>query len=209
MPGFIPAAGAVRVALEFRLGSHSAFNVINVNKGSAATPADLVAIAAVFQNWWNTQLRTYVSDQVVFISATLTALDAPGSPFLVAPNTGPASGALGFNAMPPNVALAISFTCGVSGRSYRGRAYMFGLVTVITQNAGVIDPGNIANIRAIWVALYNALITAGFPLCIASFYSGKDLAGNKIPRAAAVLTNVTSVTVKARFDTQRRRLPRE
>lgn len=209
MAGFIPAANVVRVALRFSVAGNDAFNILHINNGSPATSGNLTTIAGIFQTWWSSTYRFYVSDQCNFIGATLTALDSPGSPFLVYSNSGTLSGDLHFAALPPQVTVAVSFATGLSGRSYRGRAYMIGLCVALGMTGGVLGVGPQTDIRALWENLRSALASAGKPLCIASFYSGIDSDGKKIPRASAVVTNVSAVAVHPRIDTQRRRLPKE
>jgi hypothetical protein len=204
----LPAAPlTVRVLMKYQTEGLPMANVSYVLCPSAASAADLTTIAGVFQAWWTTEHRTALSVSTTWIGADLTALDAPGSPFLTYNNSGPGTGVFSGGCYPPNVSLAISLKTGLSGRSFRGRLYMPGVSTVAPIVGGLHIPASIAFWQPLYDALRTRLITAGFHWCVTSFYSGMTPTHERIPRAVAVSTPVTAVQIGRRSDSQRGRLP--
>ena len=195
--------------MRFSTGGLEAYNIYNVLCAHPATSADLASIAGVFQAWWNTQLRGSTASTTSWLSADLTALDSPGSPFLAYNNSGILTGNNGASTLPPQVTLAISMRTGLSGRSFRGRVYMVGLSNLDTGAGGLISTAKAAGLSAVWNNLRTSLVTAGFQLCVLSLYSGKDPSGHKKPRIVGLPTPVTAIVCGLRVDTQRRRLPVE
>jgi hypothetical protein len=182
-------------------------NVHNVLCPAPATPGDLTAIAAVFQAWWTSELRTGLSVATSWLGADLTALDSSGSPFLAYNNSGPITGSFSGGIYPPNVSLAVSLRTGLSGRSFRGRLYMPGVSTVAPISGGFHIPASIAFWQPLYDALRTRLITAGYHWCVVSYYSGMTSAHEKIPRAVGIATPITAVVIGRRSDSMRSRLP--
>lgn len=200
---------AVRCAMRYTVQGLEAFNILHVVYPAPATPANLVALAAVFQSWWNATKRPTVASSVQWNGVTLTALDGPGAPYLDYPATPLTSGTNTGAPWPPQITVAVSLRTGLSGRSYRGRIYLVGFNNTNVLTAGVMLPATVAGIQTVYNALRSAIITHGAQLCVVSLFSGVDGSGNKIPRAVGIATPVSTIIVGNRIDTQRRRLPVE
>ena len=195
--------------MRFTQAGLEAYNILNVLCPTAATSADLTAIAGVLQTWWNGTLRPSVPTTLSWQGADLTAMDSPGSPFLAYNNSGTLAGSGVGGLYPPQVTVCVSLRTGLSGRSYRGRLYFIGLGTGNVITGGLITQATATALANNFNTLRTAMVTAGYALCVLSLYSGKDSNGKKIPRAAGIATPVTTIAVGLRVDTQRRRLPVE
>jgi hypothetical protein len=95
--------------------------------------------------------------------------------------------------LPPSVCQVVTLRTATRGRSYRGRVYQ-GPWTEPGNVAGAPVAATTANIAIQWTRLITtALPGSGVSLVVASYH-------------LALATDVTSVTVDSRWDTQRRRL---
>lgn len=198
---------AVKVAMRYLVDGLPMYNVLNVLCPGPASPADLTAIAGVFQAWWNAELRPSLSGAQQWLGADLYALDGPGSPVLVYNNSGVLTGSLAGGVYPPNVSICVSFKTGLSGRSYRGRLYMPGMPNVAPVSGGFTDAGSVAFWLPRFDAIRTRLVAAGYQLCIVSLYSGTNPDGSKHERPVGIATPVITVSMDRRVDSQRRRLP--
>ncbi len=87
----------------------------------------------------------------------------------------------------------------LSGRAYRGRSYVGGIAATM-----IADPTHLTTThQALWVAAFEDLIdslnTATYVLVVVS----KILAG--VLRLVAIVTEITSIVVDTKLDSQRRR----
>lgn len=205
----IPLPNGIRCAMRYSQAGLEAYNILNVLGSAPATSGNLVTVAGVFQTWWNTQWRSSMSSSVSWLGVDLTALDSAGSPFLAYTNTGTLAGGGGAGLYPPQVAIVASLKTGLSGRSFHGRIYVFGFDTTNAITAGLVSGAFVTAIVGKLNTLRTSLATAGFPMCVASYYSGVTAGGDKIPRAVGVATVVNNIVMGNRVDSQRRRLPVE
>jgi hypothetical protein len=179
-------------------------NVYHVKKidGTAPDPDD---IADVFAAWEAAEGNDNRSEQMALnkikvrdmTTATGAGIERDIIPDIVGQHTNPL--------LPSNVTAAIKWGTGQMGRSKRGRTYHIGLAE-FSVNLDVLVDGVRTGLHANYTALLTRLATAGYNLVVASFYSGVDADGKPIPRAAAVVTPITTVTVDPIIDSQRRRL---
>lgn len=192
-------------------GSNRVENVYHVQMPNAPTAGDLTAIFNVFDNWERNTARLHRINLTSWVAYSLTSIHAAGQPFL-AGSVLPAAvgGALNGQGY-PSVTVAIKFATGLSGRSYRGRAYWIGLPVNEVDTNGLIVASRVTAIIAAYNTLKAALTTAGYTLVVCSKYSGVDYSTGRrkaIPRATGLNTPVTSITADNYVDSQRRRLIR-
>jgi len=181
-------------------------NVYHVDAGHPATASDLVDILDVFDDWDNTWHRTQRVSNCALTLQVATALDGSGAPFLERPLTPARAGAIGGGeAFPSQVTVAVKLSTGLAGRSFRGRSFFCGLARAATSG-DALNPANITAIVNIYDALRTTLAAAGFPLVVASKYSGVDVNGRPIPRVVGIMTPIITVSCEGYIDTQRRRL---
>lgn len=200
---FIPAPNCASVELIYTQNAITAENIFNVRKASPFTSADLVTLRNVIDAWDNNNWKNGRATNVFLQRIRIRALDTNASPIedylLPVPRGGTSGGA----AVPSNVTYCIKMSTGFTGRSQRGRIYIFGL----TQ--GCVDVNNstfLASCRSSYIGFLNALMatlnTNGFTLVVLSYMSN----GNW--RAVAQATPVTSfIGVDLNVDSMRRRLP--
>lgn len=197
---FIPLPLGIRVAVEFIKDGSLVVNVHHVTTALPITTVNLTALAMVFRNWWTTTGKAQANAGTALSRVVVTDVSvASGLQVISAPGL-PEAGTIAGVDTPSNVALALSWRTGYSGRSFRGRTY-FAPLQAGDVATNYVSVSRVASIQAAYATLRTNLATAGYPLVIASFYN------NGAPRAAGVATPVTELIVNTRVDTQRRRLP--
>jgi len=204
---FIPAANTARIEMVFSQGGQIVENVYHVEFASAPDPTMLIDMAEVFKNWWNTNVQPYAANTLSLNVIKARDLTTEAGSAIEYTTGLPISGASAVQPLPNGSTLAIKWTTGLAGRSFRGRTYHLGLVT-----SELVDPNHISSgFQTTLAGAYQALITAvegtTNNLVVASFYHGVDSLGKPIPRAAAVLTVIDNAVVNSTLDSQRRRLP--
>lgn len=204
---FIPAENTARIELVYSQGGQIVENVYHVEFGFVPAPTDLEDMATVFKDWWNTNLQPYVANTVSLnvIKARDLTTDSGSA---IEYTTGlPILGASAVQPLPNGSTLAIKWTTGLAGRSFRGRTYHIGLVTSELADPNHISTGFQTTLANAYQALISAVEGTGNNLVVASFYHGVDTAGKPIPRSTAVLTIIDNAVVNTTIDSQRRRLP--
>lgn len=96
-------------------------------------------------------------------------------------------------AIPAQVCMVATLRTGTRGRSFRGRCYQGPLTAAAVGSTGRPSAAGATAIAVQWLAFLTALGGTGVSLVVASY-------------TLATATNVATVTVDTRFDTQRRRL---
>lgn len=199
---FVPTPNGVEVVVNQVYLGEPLVNVFNV---SAVTPGDgftLANVANIFIDVWQDYILPNVSDQLTLLNVVAKDISIADGGASTQVATGSVTGQQNSPALPSSLALCITHRTARTGRSYRGRTYIAGLVEgKVTAN---LVAGDVAdNIAGGFTALRGLLATATTPLCI------KSLRNNKVARTAGVLTEVTTSLVRdLRVDSQRRRLPR-
>jgi hypothetical protein len=203
---FVPVANSVLTEIRYTQNAQQVENTLWFEFPTAPAAADLVTLDNAVMSWWSANVQPLQSSAVQLREIHSTAQDGTsGVQDTFAPPVA-AFGGASPNVEPGNVTMAISFRTGLRGRSFRGRNYAVGLTE--DQVAG---NDFVAGLTSLWQAAYAALIpaaaAAGWTWIIASRFSGVDVNGDPIPRAAGVTTPVTAVVVvDSNVDSQRRRL---
>lgn len=199
---FIPVPNTVRAVIEYVCHGQPCANIVHWTKATpgTVTPADVQTVATNVLNWWVGSMAAHISTDVQIIQVVGTAIDVPsGAQFIAVPGTphfGTAAGA----AVPNNVSYAIKFTTGLSGRSYRGRFYVLGmLATTVTGNTISSASG---------AAFVTAVAALGTDATAVSFvHTVVSLVNGGAPRVTGVATPITTYSfTDLVVDTQRRRL---
>ena len=200
MPAILLPLG-IRVAVEYEVFGKIVVNIYHVTTTDPIISVKLLDIAGAFANWWENFLAAEFSEDIALTQ--ITALDlsvANGekqtlviSPALPGDRLTPA--------IPNNVAIVASLGTAKTGRSFRGRSYHAGMSD---DNVTGNDFSEIrsAAVVAAYGDLDTLLDTLNAILVVASFQSAGA------PRETGVATPVESVSMNARVDTQRRRLPK-
>jgi len=200
MAVFIPAPNAGKIEMRYTQESQQIENVYHVVGAAPMTAADLSAVALIFKNWWNANVKTYVVPTASLNTIVATALDAATSPAIVYATGLPIVGTNGGAPAALHVTVAIRWLTALRGRSFTGRTYHIG-ISEGYYTGSKLDTGYSAALVIAYNALQTALGGSSYSQCITSYRH------NKAPRTTAVSTDVTGCTVDETLDSQRRRLP--
>jgi len=159
------------------------------------------ALALSYIDWFDTTAKESVSNTASLVLVKATIMETETSPGVEVSTGLPIVGTRAANPLPNNVTLAVKWTTGLRGRSYRGRTYIIGLTE------GDVDGNTVpaASITA-YMAIYGELLALDTDvgpgvMGIASRVS------NGTPRTVGVITPVTDLEINPVVDSQRRRLP--
>jgi len=188
----------MRVAVRGHLVNGHAFaNVMHFRKSGAITFAAAIAIldpklvnhltvaVGAGEPW-----RNHANTGTTIDDFTYTPLDGATATTVIAHAI---PGISAGDELPANVALVITLRTALRGRSHRGRVYQAPFVEGENTSLGNPLSATVANIQTQWNGLLTNLAGTGVSLVVASY---------KLVTA----TDVASITVDTRWDTQRRRL---
>lgn len=198
---FVPFPNCASVEMIFTLDGQRIENRYHVEQDSPFDEVSLAVLAALFDNWWTTELRAEQPTSLSLVLIVAKALDTPSSPGVEYSSGLPKAGLFTTTpALPNNVTLAVKWSTGLRGRSFRGRTYHIGL-TEDAVAGNTISAGHLSFLIGAYEALIDDL--AGLPadLVVASRIS------NGVERTTGVTTQVSGVSIDATVDSQRRRLP--
>jgi len=152
-------------------------------------------------DWWSNYLKVLQVNTVQLFMLRYTDLTTQTSGGIEYTTGLPIAGTYADDqGMPSNVTVAVKWTTGLRGRSYRGRTYHIG-----TPRAEI--EGNLiaTDYRGDLVQAYGTLINrftqTGGQMVVASRQN------NGVIRTTGVSTPITAVSVEHTVDSQRRRLP--
>lgn len=197
---FVPFPQTASFEMRFLDDGQKVENVFHVDNATPWDATELLRYCAVFANWWNADMRALVSDAVSLVSVIGKDM-ATGTAVGVEYTTGlPLVGGNTSGDFPNNVTLAVKWSTGLAGRSFRGRTYHIGLAK--NQVAGqIVVSSSLSSIVTAYLLLISAVTTAGAALSVASrFHLG-------VVRVTGVTTHILSASADPVIDSQRRRLP--
>lgn len=197
---FQPAAGIAKAELRGSLFGQQIENVLHFKFNSAITGTAIEALAAALDDWMVSNYIALMPAEYLYretyVKDLTTAFSSEWTSYVNAGDAGTLDAA-----MPGNVAWAVKFNTGSSGRSYRGRAY------VPCTRANVDDNVVLLSFATNWVAGFAALITAlasdapDWTWVVLSRVTGG------VPRPDGVGTPITTIGWSdLNVDSQRRRL---
>lgn len=204
----VPVVNCAEVEIRMLLADQKIENTLWFLHDGVISSTNLDALTVGVLDWWTGDYAPLVSGLVTLREIYATDQTTP----MGAASTqdgGGAPGAVGGTTLANSLALTLSFRTAVRGRSFRGRNYIAGLTTGQMTNANEVDP----DVAASFISAYNSLLGAdalvtGWTWVVVSRFSGVDVDGHPIPRAAGIPTEITRVVVTDLvIDNQRRRLP--
>lgn len=210
MVGRVATPNGIEVALHYVANTLSAYNIIALNAGHSPTQTDLQTVANTVDGWARGPIGLQNSNQAKLVGLKVSSLEGAGSPTL--DFTTPLPQPVGKRAsapLSPQVTICVSLYTGLGGRSYRGRLYVCfpGVDQVNVQ--GQLNSGIAQAYLSCYNDLKSQLASAGYVWSVLSQYSGYAANGHKQPRPQGILTPISSLAIRPRADTQRRRLPKE
>jgi hypothetical protein len=151
--------------------------------------------------WWNTIRKGHSPTALSLVLVRATIMENEFDPGIEYSTGLPVTGTQNTNPLPNNCTIAVKWTTGFRGRSFRGRTYALGL----TEEVCTLSHLNSGDL-AVWTTDYGELIALDTDvgpgiMGIASKFSGG------VERTTGVITPVTNVFIDGTIDSQRRRLP--
>lgn len=198
---FIPAPNCALIEV---LGSQAGWPcewTIGARFGSAYSLTNLTALAAAIDGWFNESMLPLQSASTTYEGITVRGLSSEED--LRYDLSEPLPGGNGSDPVPAQVALCATKLTGFTGRSARGRMYIWGLA-----DDSLFDERHITDARQ---TAYGTAMTALLaaitgeewePVVISYFTAGA-------PRVTASVRIITDLIIRdTRLDTQRRRVGR-
>ena len=198
---FVPIADTVQVQMCFIWDGQKVENTYHFRYAAGPTVPGMTALAVAMRDWWETELKGIAPAYFSLAKIIVTDLSYQTAPGIEYADDMPISGTAAGDSMPNSVCVAVTWTTGMRGRSYRGRTYHMPLL--ISQVQGNLIPGSDASGLA---AAYGALMTLTPTVAVPTFVVASRYANGQA-RTAGITTNVTGVSVNTTIDSQRRRLP--
>jgi hypothetical protein len=196
---FQAAPNCVEVVMTADQGGVPVVNVFNVKIPAAATPTILQNINTAFHTWWTTYVKPGLSDTYVLTSITSTDISVFGGIQETELITSGGAGAVTTAPTAANAALVLSWRTASIGRNFRGRTYIGGWPASALLNEHLVTTGTVSGMAAGGAALISAISGLGFKLVVLSRWL------NKVLRVVALATEIVSVVVDNKIDSQRKR----
>lgn len=169
-----------------------------VTQTGAVSTGDLDDTAAAALAFFNI-IKAGQHSSYVLQNITVTDVSIANGSQVVLPLVTANIGLLTTAAAAGNAALCVSLRTNFTGRSFRGRWYMGGLANAQFVNAQNIDSGTAATIAGWFADFITALNAIDKTLVVVSNYA----AG--VVRVVALATEIISIIVDTKIDSQRRR----
>lgn len=173
-------------------------NVHHIQTPSTVSTADLDDILAAYDAWWTGHKDGFHPSYVLqnFTATDISVEDGVQTIFVYGGGSpGTSTGA----AAAANAAVVASLRTAFTGRSFRGRHYYGGLVVPSFTDAQHISSSVASGYAVTITDLIDLLSDVNMTLCVLSRYA------NKVLRVVGLLTEVISVIVDTKVDSQRRR----
>lgn len=211
---FIPAVNTAQIKLNQQLHGQTVQNVFYATNNDGWSSDELAALCNAVISWWNDALADELHSDMHLVSVSardMSTEDAAGVEIQAPPLSGGNKNTGG--GMPGNVALAIKFKSGLTGRNRNGRLFLAGM-SEEDVNGNTITDAVRDQILIDFGTLRDTLLGFGWTPVVASFYDGTvltDLPNGEtrkrpVPRAMALLTPIVQYVADTNLDSQRRRL---
>jgi len=200
--GFVASPNCGEFGLQITVNGQKCANVFHVEGAAPYNAGTLTVVSAFLTTWWFDNIRPQLSNDVALTSIIARSLESINAPSIEFDDTMPIVGSASTNGpiLPHNVTVAIKWTTGLRGRSYRGRTYHPALYEGQVVGS-IVDAGELTQLVDGYSALIPALAAEGYTLVVYSRYA------NKLERATGVCTPITNCSADDVVDSQRRRLP--
>lgn len=212
MAGFVVAPNTIRVALHWTYSTRPQLNVLHAQYTTAGplspTIAETIFSSIKASGAW-TAYHARLAVNVVFTGVSVLDERAPSNPD-IASTSAAAPGTSAFNALPPQVANVVTLRTALTGRSHRGRVYLFGFSNdgnVVEPDGTIVPTFNTECVNFV-TAVQSAIASAGATLAIKSPALPERPAhdGTTLPAKPFEITPVTQIVARDTiFDTNRRR----
>lgn len=200
---FIPVPNVCSVELIYTVGGFVMENVLHVQGGTPFDLDGLKAVRGLVDSWDNTSWKNLRSTSVYLSRIRTKALDDLGSPTEDYALPSPRQGGLTNAPTALNATFAIKLSTGLTGRSYRGRLYLPGLVAPdITNGVTLLQARADAAVTSLNLLISTLIAhSPSWKLCVVSYMTNHNW------RATGVATSISNaVYTDLNVDSQRRRL---
>nr|CRY95242.1 hypothetical protein [uncultured prokaryote] len=177
-------------------------NVLNFTKvGGSYNQTDIDALAAVIDAWFADSIMGHTSNQVQYVETVVRGLENLND-YEAQNNDETTFGAVTAAPMPGQVTWVVKHLSGLTGRSARGRTYIWGIpVTSLQADENLISLAAAEDFVEGFDELPPLVAAAGWAHVIVSRFTGNA------PRPTGIFFPVVSYAyTDLRLDTQRRRL---
>lgn len=198
---FVPVSNTCKVVMEFQDIDSFACNVYHVLGTSQMIHDVLLGIGQTFETWWKDN-KALISDNITLNRVMVTDLHQENGVSVEIPVTTNNIGTHTGNPLPANVTLAVKWTTGFTGRSFRGRTYHIGLTDTM-RTGNYVNSSDLALLQAYYAELMDTVTGLAYDVHLAVV----SYRHNKVARAAGLPTVITGVSIEHTLDSQRRRLP--
>lgn len=197
---FVPVENNARFCMFMTHNDIPVMNTFHVQSANSSwTSLELRDEALLLKTWWDAAIKPLVSSSTILTHILGTSLHTQISPVYDYYTGMPSAGTLAQTPLPGNVTVAVKWSTGNRGRSARGRTYHIGLCeTQVTGN--LIDESAYTALLNAYSDLLVRVNTGVMSLRVVSLWS------NKVKRTSGLATPITSASIEATVDTQRRRL---
>lgn len=197
---FIPFTNCAEWVMRGNLSGQAAYITGAVQAAAALTPTDLLQIANDVAEWFTTDLNDFVHNLYTVDDVKVTDLTTQSSPVYIGGSGLPDAGNLTGAIVPNNVALVISFTTVLRGRSYRGRNYVPAMAAANLSTSTTFTSTIAGDVANSFTNLHTALASDGFiPVILSRFNNG-------VRRTTGVAQPITGIIGRTAVGTQRRRV---
>lgn len=196
---FIPAEDVAKVEMIYSWYSQTIENVFHChNKDGAFGTTEMSLLAGYFKSWFDSNKKASTASTCSLQLIRVTDLTTETSPGIEYTTGLPIAGTSADPGAPSNVTLAVKWTTGLRGRSYRGRTYIPGMTaSVFTGNT--ISGGNATALTTIYAGLITNMLAPWELVVVSLMHDGAW-------RSVATVTPISGASVDIYADSQRRRL---
>jgi len=168
--------------------------------GGSYDQTDIDDLATAVDDWFSTEILPSLSSDALYSSTEVRGLESIIDLLGIESAGGGAGGGSG-TALPALTAACVSFRTGFTGRSARGRNYVWGLTTdSLGSNENTIASGTQSFLIAAYDALPGYLVGTPWAHVVVSRYT------NNVKRTTGVYLPITDyILTDNLWDTQRRR----
>lgn len=145
-------------------------HALNFYKADGYTQADVDNLAAAVDEWFSTNVLPLLHSGLSYVNTTVRGLTSPVDLLSTNADGAGVGGDTTGRILPANVSWAVKFTTAFTGRSARGRAFMFGLsdTDTNTANRNTITSTFGANALTAWNALIADAAAVGWTWVVLS-----------------------------------------
>lgn len=198
---FIPCNNTAKVELIYLDQGQRVENVFHVLCPTPPDATELNEIAEAFRDWWDVEMQPLTAHDVSLVLILARDLSTEAGTAIEFSDGLPLEGT-GAGPLPNNVTVAVKWSTGLAGRSFRGRTYMVGLPnnSIDPDNTNQLLTSYQTSLDTAFELLIDAMEDAGRALVVASFFH------DNAPRAAGIVTVIQAASIDINIDSQRRRL---